>query len=69
MNDKDPLSEFDNYKPYRAEEIYSKFAPGREKLNESMLSIDSHLWKYGHLQFKISWNTNEYTWENFPDMK
>ena len=34
-----------------------------------MLSIASHWWKDGQLQFKISWDTNEYTWETFPDMK
>ena len=34
-----------------------------------MLSISSHRWKNGQLQFKIIWNTNEHTWETFPDMK
>ena len=34
-----------------------------------MLSISSHRWKNGLLQFKISWYTNEHTWETFPDMK
>ena len=34
LNDNDPLSEFDNDKPSRSEEIYNEFSPGREKLNE-----------------------------------
>ena len=34
-----------------------------------MLSIASHRWNNGQPQFKISWNTNEHTWENFPDIK
>ena len=69
MNDNGPLSEFDYDKPSRAEEIYNEFFPGPEKFNESMLSIASHRWKNGQLQFKISWYTNEHTWETFPDMK
>ena len=69
MNDNDPLSEFDNDKPYRAKDIYNKFSPGHEKLNEPMLYIASHRWKYGQLQFKISWNTNEFTLETFPNTK
>ena len=69
LNNNDPLSDFDCDKPSRAEEIYNKFAPGHETFNDSMLSIASHLWKYGQLQFKIIWNTNDYTWESFPDIK
>ena len=62
-------SEFDYGKPSIAEDIYNAFAPGREKLNVSMLSIASHRWKDGQLKFKIRWNINEHTWETFPDMK
>ena len=69
MNNNDPLSEFDYDKPSRAEEIYNYFAPGYETLNGPMLSIASHQQKDGKLQFKISWNTNEHTWEYLPDMK
>ena len=59
LNDNNPLSEFDNDKPYRVEEIYNEFAPGREKLNEPMLSIASHQRKDGQLQFGIICNTND----------
>ena len=69
FNDNDSLSEFDYDNPYRAEEIYNEFSPGCDKLNESMLSVSSHRWNNGQLQFKIIWNTNEHTWETFPDMK
>ena len=69
LNGNNPLNEFDYDKPSRAVEIYNEFSPCREKLNESMLSIASHRWKNGQLQFKISWNTNYHTWETFPDMK
>ena len=58
LNDNDPLSEFDNGTPSRVEEIYKKFYPGRKKLNEPMLSIASHWWKDGQLQFNIICNTN-----------
>ena len=34
-----------------------------------MISIAPHEWKEGQLQFKICWNTNEHTWESFPDMR
>ena len=34
-----------------------------------MLSIASHQWKGGQLQFNISCNTNDFTWETFPDIK
>ena len=69
LNDNDSLSDFDNDKPSRAEEIYNNFSPGREKSNEPMLSIASHRWKDVQLPYKIIWNTNEYRWENFLDMK
>ena len=69
MNDNDPLGDFDNDKPSRAEDIYNEFSLGREKLNEPMISIASHQWKDGQLQLNISWNTNEFSWETFPDMK
>ena len=49
LNGNYPLSEFDNSKPSRSGEIYNKFAPVYEKLNESMLSIASHRCKYGQL--------------------
>ena len=69
MNNYDPLSEFDYEKPYRSEDIYNELAPGRDTLNESMLSIAFHQWKDGKLKFKIIWNSNEHTWELFPNMK
>ena len=69
LNNDDPLSEFDYDKPSRAEEIYNDFYPGRETLNKLMLWLASYQWKDGQLQLKIIWNTNEYTWESFPDMK
>ena len=34
-----------------------------------MLSIASQKWKDGQLQSMIIWDTNEHTWETFPDMK
>ena len=65
----DPLGKFDCYIPHQEDDIHEEFAPVRYILHESMLFIASLKRKDGQLQFKIILETNEHTWENFPDIK